>query len=104
MMRRRPEWLSIDVKRLCGSAVSKLQIEHRFSKEFDAMVGALCATAFCRQRVKLPAARPPSLAGQKLQLSKVYAGHHPDNHASEKILKKLGLELIENVFIRAHRL
>jgi hypothetical protein len=33
MMRRGPEWLSIEVKRLCGSAVSKLQIEHRFSKE-----------------------------------------------------------------------
>jgi [ribosomal protein S5]-alanine N-acetyltransferase len=34
----------------------------------------------------------------KLQLSKVYAGHHPDNRASEKILKKLGFESIENVF------
>lgn len=34
----------------------------------------------------------------KLQLSKVYAGHHPDNRASEKILKKLGFELIEKVF------
>jgi RimJ/RimL family protein N-acetyltransferase len=28
-------------------------------------------------------------AWEKLQLSKVYAGHHPDNHASENILKKL---------------
>ena len=37
-------------------------------------------------------------AREKLQLSKVYAGHHPDNHASEKILKKLGFEFIENVF------
>jgi RimJ/RimL family protein N-acetyltransferase len=37
-------------------------------------------------------------AWEKLQLSKVYAGHHPDNHASEKILKKLGFEFIENVF------
>jgi hypothetical protein len=45
MMWRGAEWLSIDVKRLCGFAVSKLQIEHRFSKEFDAMAGALCATA-----------------------------------------------------------
>jgi ribosomal-protein-alanine N-acetyltransferase len=36
-------------------------------------------------------------AWEKLQLSKVYAGHHPDNRASEKILKKLGFEFIENV-------
>jgi ribosomal-protein-alanine N-acetyltransferase len=37
-------------------------------------------------------------AWEKLQLSKVYAGHHPDNRASEKILKKLGFEFIENHF------
>jgi [ribosomal protein S5]-alanine N-acetyltransferase len=37
-------------------------------------------------------------AWQKLQLVKVYAGHHPDNRASEKILKKLGFEFIEDVF------
>ena len=37
-------------------------------------------------------------AWEKLQLSKVYAGHHPDNRASQKILKKLGFEFIENVF------
>ncbi len=37
-------------------------------------------------------------AWKKLQLPKVYAGHHPDNRASEKILKKLGFEFIENVF------
>jgi ribosomal-protein-alanine N-acetyltransferase len=37
-------------------------------------------------------------AWEKLQLSKVYAGHHPDNRASEKILKKLGFQFIENVF------
>ena len=36
-------------------------------------------------------------AWEKLQLPKVYAGHHPDNHVSEKILKKLGFEFIENV-------
>jgi [ribosomal protein S5]-alanine N-acetyltransferase len=36
-------------------------------------------------------------AWAKLRLSKVYAGHHPDNRASEKILKKLGFEFIENV-------
>jgi ribosomal-protein-alanine N-acetyltransferase len=34
----------------------------------------------------------------KLRLSKVYAGHHPDNRASEKILKKLGFAFIGNVF------
>ena len=39
-------------------------------------------------------------AWEKLQLSKVYAGHHPDNRASEKILKNLGFELIENVFYK----
>lgn len=39
-------------------------------------------------------------AWKKLQLSKVYAGHHPDNRASEKILKKLGFEFIENVFYK----
>ena len=37
-------------------------------------------------------------AWEKLRLSKVYAGHHPDNRASEKILKKLGFEFIENAF------
>jgi len=39
-------------------------------------------------------------AWEKLQLSKVYAGHHPDNRASERILKKLGFEFIENVFYK----
>jgi hypothetical protein len=56
MMRRGAEWLAIDVKRLCGFAVGKLQIEHYFSKKCNARGGALRATAFCRQRVKLPAA------------------------------------------------
>ena len=37
-------------------------------------------------------------AWEKLRLWKVYAGHPPDNGASEKILKKLGFEFIENVF------
>jgi hypothetical protein len=37
-------------------------------------------------------------AWEKLRLSQVYAGHHPHNRASEKILKKLGFEFIENVF------
>jgi RimJ/RimL family protein N-acetyltransferase len=37
-------------------------------------------------------------AWEKLQLSKIYAGHHPDNRASEKILKKLGFAFIGNLF------
>ena len=37
-------------------------------------------------------------AWEKLRLSKVYAGHHPDNRASGKILKKLGFAFIGNVF------
>ena len=37
-------------------------------------------------------------AWEKLRLSKVYAGHHPDNRTSEKILKKLGFAFIGNVF------
>jgi [ribosomal protein S5]-alanine N-acetyltransferase len=37
---------------------------------------------------------------EKLQLSRVYAGHHPNNRASEKILKKLGFEFTGSVFYR----
>ena len=37
-------------------------------------------------------------AWQELRLPKVYAGHHPDNRVSERILKKLGFEFVENVF------
>ena len=37
-------------------------------------------------------------AWQKLRLPKVYAGHHPDNRASERVLKKLGFEFVETVF------
>jgi RimJ/RimL family protein N-acetyltransferase len=37
-------------------------------------------------------------AWEKLRLSKVYAGHHPDNRASKKILKKLGFAFIGNLF------
>ena len=43
-------------------------------------------------------------AWEKLRLSQVYAGHHPDNRASEKILRKLGFEFIENVFYEPTRL
>jgi RimJ/RimL family protein N-acetyltransferase len=39
-------------------------------------------------------------AWKKLQVSRVYAGHHPDNRASERILKKLGFEFIDNVFYK----
>ena len=41
---------------------------------------------------------------EKLQLSKVYAGHHPANHASRRILKKLGFKFLENVFYEPTRL
>ena len=37
-------------------------------------------------------------AWEKLRLSRVYAGHHPHNRASEKILKELGFEFTGNVF------
>jgi ribosomal-protein-alanine N-acetyltransferase len=35
---------------------------------------------------------------RKLRLSKVYAGHHLDNRASQRILEKLGFKSLENVF------
>ena len=35
---------------------------------------------------------------EELHLPKVFAGHHPDNRASETILKKLGFEFVESVF------
>jgi [ribosomal protein S5]-alanine N-acetyltransferase len=31
------------------------------------------------------------------RFSKVYAGHHPDNRASQRILEKLGFEFIGTV-------
>ena len=37
-------------------------------------------------------------AWKRLQLPKVFAGHHPDNRASEKVLKKLGFAFIGKVF------
>ena len=39
-------------------------------------------------------------AWTKLELSKVYAGHHPDNRASAKILKRVGFEYLEDVFYK----
>ena len=46
---------------------------------------------------KLPKARS-NIRGKNCSCRNLYAGHHPDNRASETILKKLGLEPIENVF------
>src|SRR5262249_22667510 len=37
-------------------------------------------------------------AWRVLRLAKVYAGHHPDNHASRRILEKLGFRFLEDVF------
>jgi RimJ/RimL family protein N-acetyltransferase len=37
-------------------------------------------------------------ASRRLRLPKVYAGHHPDNRASQRILQKLGFRFLENVF------
>jgi RimJ/RimL family protein N-acetyltransferase len=39
-------------------------------------------------------------AWQKSRLSKVYAGHHPDNRASQQILEKLGFEFIGTVLYK----
>jgi len=33
-----------------------------------------------------------------LRLAKIYAGHHPDNHASKHILEKLGFTFLDTVF------
>jgi len=37
-------------------------------------------------------------AWRELRLTKVYAGHHPDNRASRRILDKLGFTFLETVF------
>lgn len=37
-------------------------------------------------------------AWQELGLWKVYAGHHPDNRASQRVLAKLGFQFIGTVF------
>jgi [ribosomal protein S5]-alanine N-acetyltransferase len=37
-------------------------------------------------------------AWRQLRLSKIYAGHHPDNRASRHILEQLGFTFIENLF------
>ena len=39
-------------------------------------------------------------AWQKLRLSKVYAGHHPENRASQRILEGLGFEFVGDVFYK----
>ena len=33
-----------------------------------------------------------------MRLAKIYAGHHPDNHASKHILETLGFTFLETVF------
>jgi ribosomal-protein-alanine N-acetyltransferase len=33
-----------------------------------------------------------------MRLAKIYAGHHPDNHASRHILATLGFAFINSVF------
>jgi [ribosomal protein S5]-alanine N-acetyltransferase len=38
------------------------------------------------------------LGWRELRLAKIYAGHHPDNHASRHILEKLGFTFLETVF------
>jgi len=35
---------------------------------------------------------------RQLRLAKIYAGHHPDNRASQRILESLGFTLVETVF------
>ena len=35
---------------------------------------------------------------RELRLTKIYAGHHPDNHASRRILDKLGFAFLATVF------
>jgi [ribosomal protein S5]-alanine N-acetyltransferase len=35
---------------------------------------------------------------RELRLAKIYAGHHPDNHASKHILERLGFTFLDNVF------
>ena len=41
-------------------------------------------------------------AWEKLQLTKVYAGHHPDNRASGRILKKAWIRVHRKCFLQAH--
>ena len=45
------------------------------------------------------AARARSIgAGRHLRLAKIYAGHHPDNHASKHFFERLGFTFVEAVF------
>jgi RimJ/RimL family protein N-acetyltransferase len=41
---------------------------------------------------------------RELRLAKVYAGHHPDNHASKHILETLGFTFLKTVFYAPTRL
>lgn len=38
------------------------------------------------------------LGWRELRLATVYAGHHPDNHASRHILERLGFKFLDTVF------
>ena len=38
------------------------------------------------------------LGWRELRLAKIYAGHHPDNHASRHILERLGFTFLDTVF------
>jgi [ribosomal protein S5]-alanine N-acetyltransferase len=45
------------------------------------------------------AARARSIgAGRHLRLAKIYAGHHPDNHISKRVLERLGFTFLDTVF------
>jgi RimJ/RimL family protein N-acetyltransferase len=44
------------------------------------------------------ARRALELGWQELRLAKIYAGHHPDNHASRHIFDKLGFTFLDTVF------
>ena len=35
---------------------------------------------------------------RQMRLAKIYAGHHPDNRASRRILEQLGFKFLDNVF------
>jgi RimJ/RimL family protein N-acetyltransferase len=39
-----------------------------------------------------------------LRLAKIYAGHHPENHASKHILERLGFTFLGTIFYEPTRL
>jgi len=38
------------------------------------------------------------LCWREVRLAKIYAGHHPDNHASKHFFERLGFTFVEAVF------